>query len=407
MPSIKQLKLKEIDIVYWLCMSALCIFFISDACNKLLFYLHYDFYRVSIFFRSIYEILFFLVIILFLNRVRLMFLKIFFFFFTLFIFGQILFSSNLFYKYNFIENIFIFNKYYFVFIIYFSIYKLQNHADKFQRIIKLLENIFLLNSAAVIIGFLFQINFLRSYLEQSYRYGYSGFIPAQNEATYFFFVAISYFYYKHFILNLRSQRFLLVVLSSFLLGTKGIYLFLCMLLIFHFLNHSSVKSKRITFIGALFLFLGSLWYLETDYAKVLLGYFISKGDSVGWFNMVMSGRNTLITTKGAEVIDNWSIINYFIGGQDQTTFLIEMDFFDLFFFLGIIGGFMYLAFYFFTLFKFRISKPFNFFFVFSFFLLAFLGGHFFSSAINALYICLISLFLYSTQCPAAISYTSG
>src|ERR1017187_2342110 len=88
----KTLKLKEIDTAFFLCKSALILFFVSDACNKLLLYWNYDIYRVSIIFRSLYEILFFSTIILFINAVRLRFLKILSILFLMFILGQLIVS---------------------------------------------------------------------------------------------------------------------------------------------------------------------------------------------------------------------------------------------------------------------------------------------------------------------------
>lgn len=397
--SLKPLRLKEIDAIYFLTKSALYLFFIADACNKFLFLLHYPFYRTSIFFRSLYELLFLIVILLFINEVRLLFLKIFFILFALFICGQVLISFQVDYAYNYLENISNFNKYFFVFIIYFSIYKLTDYTEKFQKIIKLMEGIFLLNSIVTILGVIFQITLLRTYTDSDriYRYGYSGFIPAQNEATLFFFLSVSYFYYKHFILNLKSRRFLIVLLSSLVLGTKGIYLFLFLLLIFHFLYFSNLKAKIISLFLMIGIFISGYLYLQTRHSQILLEYFISRKDKLGWFSMLVSSRDSFIITKGVTITGNWNIINYFIGGQDQTKLAIEMDFIDLFFFLGIIGSVVFFMLYLSTLFKFNILKPFYFFFVLTFFFLAFFGGHFFASAVNALYVCLISMYFHHSQ----------
>lgn len=398
MSLIKPLTLKEAEAVNFLCRSALLVFFISDACNKLLLYLAFDFYRVSIFFRSFYEILFLAIIALYINEVRLLFLKIFLFLFSLFIAGQLMFAFNVDYvSYNYLENITSFNKYFFVFIVYFAIYKLPKHPDNFNGTIKIMENIFLVNSIATVVGFLFQIKWLRTYVYITYKDGYSGFIPAQNEATYFFLIVVSYFYYRHFILNEKSYKFYLILGSSLLVGTKGIYLFLAMLLLFHFLHFSTLKAKAIATTLIATIVIGGYFYLQTNHSKVLLEYFISRKDKHGWFSMLLSGRDKFIIDKGLAILEDWNILNYFTGGQDQTRLFIEMDFFDLFLFLGPIGGTIVLILYLSSLFKFNKLKPFNFFFVLSFFTLAFLGGHFFYSAVNALYICLFSMYLYASQ----------
>ena len=397
METTRPLKLKEVDAAYFLCISALWLFFLSDACNKLLVYFQYDFTRISIIIRSLYELLFLSIIIFFFNEIRMYFVKLFAATLILFISGQVLFSFNVYYHYNFIENITIFNKYFFIFIIYFAIYKLQDHPEKFRRISNALELVFIINALAALAGFAFQIDFLRTYVDQSYRYGYSGFIPVQNESTVFFLLGLSHFYYKHFLLRIRSFKFYIMLLSSLVLGTKGIYIFLAMLLVFHFMYHSKIKTKLIALSVIIALYFLISWFLKTGYSQKLLEYFISKSHEVGWFQMIISGRDSYISTRGAEVLDNWTILNFFIGGQDQKRQLIEMDFFDLFFFLGIIGCIIFFGLYFTSIFKFNILKPFNLFFVSSFLILAFFGGHFFGSAINALYVCLVSMYFYVTQ----------
>lgn len=393
----KQLKLKEIDAIYFLCMSALYLFFIADAANKFLLLLKFDFYRTSIIFRSLYEFLFLTLIVVFINETRLLFMKIFLALFALFMFGQILISFQADYNYNFLENISLFNKYFFVFIIFFAIYKISYHPEKLQRIIQVFENLFLINSIATLAGLIFQIDLLRTYTDSNHRYGFSGFLPAQNEATFYFFTAISYFYYKRYILKMKSWRFYVVLFSSFFLGTKGIYLFLALLLIFHFMYHSSLKAKLASLTTAITLYITASWYLTTEHSQKLLSYFIYHAQKTSWLSMILSGRNIQINKNAPEVLDNWNIINYFIGGLDQTKFSFEMDFIDLFFFFGIIGSTVFIALYFSSLFKFNVLKPFNLFFVFSFFLIAFFAGHFFASAINSLYMCIFSLYLYHTQ----------
>jgi hypothetical protein len=169
------------------------------------------------------------------------------------------------------------------------------------------------------------------------------------------------------------------------------------LLTFHFLYFSSLRSKIITLCIIAAVIIGGYFYLQTDHSKILLEYFISRKNKNGWLTMILSGRNSFLFTKGSLIVENWNIINYFIGGQDQTRLYMEMDFFDLFFFLGIIGCAIYFSLYFSTLFRFNILKPFNLFFVFSFLTLAFFGGHFFASAVNSLYLCLVTMYFQFTQ----------
>lgn len=393
---LNKLVLKEETVVNVLTRSALYVFFISDAVNKMLLYFQYDINRVAIVFRAIYEIIFMALILIFLNKARLTFIKVFVSLFILFLLGQIMFSSRFNMEYNYIENVLIFNKYFFAFIIFFAIYKVQ-HSQRFIEIISLLERIFILNSVCVIIGFLFSIELFRTYIDQPYRYGYSGFIPAQNEATLFFIIGISYFYFKKYKLDLRSKSFWLVLVSALLVGTKGIYIFIILLIFYHFLSNSGAKAKLLTAISLAAVSIALSFFMKTETAQTLLGYFIVKAEQGGITDMLLSGRLASLIDKSQSILENWNVFNYLFGGQDQNRFAVEMDFLDLFFFFGAVGSLVYITLYFYTFFKLQRNNTFQFFFIFSFFVLAFFGGHFFFSTTNALYLCLFSMYLISSQ----------
>lgn len=390
-------RLNEITLVSFLTISAMYLFFAADLANKILVYLNFDLTRISIIPRSFYEFLFIGVILMFANKNRFRFLLIVFMMFFLFIIGQLIFSIQVGGDYNFTENILIYNKYFFVFIVYFAIYKIQYDPIATKRVVSVMENLFLLNAYLTIVGFIFGLDIFRTYVTQPYRYGYSGILWVQNEASILYFLAISYFYYKHFILRQSSMNFYLILITSVLLGTKAIYLFLIMLLVFHFLNNSNLRTKiTVSVLIATIYWIGA-WFLQTEQAKEILAYFVSKTDLHGLWYVLFSGRTFYLDVRGDEILSNWTFINYLIGGQDQSRLMIEMDFFDLFFFMGVIGTLVYFILIFTTIFKFRLTKPFNLFFVFSYLALAFLGGHFFTSVINAVYLCVISLFIYSSQ----------
>jgi hypothetical protein len=387
-------RVREITLIYILTVTALYVFFAADLANKILIYFHIDFQRISVIFRSLYELAFFALILVFPNKARTTFLTILLFAFITFIIGQLVFASNVTFPVSYMENILIFNKYFFVFIIYYGIYKLQDHPGHFSRAIRVMERLFILNAWLTLIGVIFGIEVFRTYVLQSYRFGYSGILWVQNEATIMCFLAISYFYYKHFILGQKSRQFLVVLVASMFLGTKSIYLFMVLLLLFHFFSHSSLKAKvAVLFLSACIYFF-VYWFLQTETADKLLAYFVSKADRMGIWYMLFSGRVSYLAVVNDQILQYWTFVNYIVGGQDQIKFMIEMDFFDLFLFLGIVGFIVYFLLLFTTVFRFSLKKPFNLFFVFSFMLLAFLSGHFFSSVINAVYLVLICLFFY-------------
>jgi hypothetical protein len=392
-----QTRLRESTIIYVLTVSALWIFFFADFCNKLLIHLHFDFVRISIFPRALYEFLFFAVILTFINKTRSAFLIILAVMFVFFLIGQTIFSLHIDYPYNFTENLFIFNKYFFLFVVYFGIYKLQDNPELFARVIRIMEKLFLLNAYLALVGVVFGIDIFRTYIHQSYRFGYSGVFWVQNESTIFYYCAILYFYYKRFILKIKSKGIFVVLLASVFLGTKGIYLFMALLLLFHFAYHSSLKTKIYSFIIMISVYWLTVWFMKSEQAKVLLAYFVSKMNKEGVWYMLFSGRTRYLGEINDKILSFWTPLNYIFGGQDQSRFMVEMDLFDLFLFFGISGFIVYFILIFSSIFRLRLTRPFNLFFFFSYMLLAFFGGHFFSSVITALYLCLISMYFYSTQ----------
>ncbi|MBX2962031.1 MAG: hypothetical protein KF687_05930 [Cyclobacteriaceae bacterium] len=391
------IRLSESTLVNKISTTALIFFFIADFGNKLLIHLQYDFSRFSIIPRAIYELFFLTIILLFPNKERVTFLIVFVTVFVTFLIGQIVFAANIQYDYNFRENLLMFNKYFFVFIIYYGVYKARDNLKEFSRAIRLMEVVFVVNSLLAIVGFIFSIDLFRTYINQPYRYGYSGALWVQNEASIFYFLALAYFYYKRFILGMPSKRFYVVLLGSLLLGTKMIYVFHLALITFHFIYHSNVRTK----IYSMFIIVGSyfsfLSFIQTQSGKLVLSYFEDKVRSGGFWYMFSSGRTHYLSSVKPEVLDYWSVVNLFFGGQDQTKFMTEMDFLDLFLFMGLFGSVVYLILLYKTIFRFKLLSSFNLFFVASYMVLAFASGHFFSSVINALYLCLISLFLYNSQ----------
>jgi hypothetical protein len=390
----RSVRITEAGIVYLLTVSALYIFFAADMANKVLNYLGLDFSRVSVLFRSLYELLFFSILLIFPSKQRMLFIIVLVTSFLLFLLGQVVFSMHVEFRVNFIENILFFNKYYFLFVIYFAIYKLQDHPTLFAKALRVMERLLLLNAWLALIGLVFGIGIFRTYILQSYRFGYSGILWAQNEATVMCVLGISYFYYKHFILGEKTRALLIVIVASLFLGTKGIYVFLVMLIIYHFMANSSLKAKILVFllIAAIYFFLS--WFLSTEISEELLAYFVKKADQNGIWYVLFSGRTLYLSLVNTHIVQYWTIVNYLFGGQDPVNYMIEMDFFDLFFFMGVVGFIIYFVLLFSTVFRFRKSNTFNLFFIFTYLTLAFLGGHFFSSVTNAVYLCLISMYFY-------------
>ena len=163
---------------------------------------------------------------------------------------------------------------------------------------------------------------------------------------------------------------------------------------FHLFYYANNITRILTILLVAVGFVKLVEYATSDKGRTALLFFYDAIEKHGWLSMLLSGRDDYVNTKVVAVINSWNIINYLFGGQDQNRFCIEMDFFDLFLFFGIIGSIFYLLLMFNTIFQVKKVYPFFLFFISCFFLLAFLGGHFFSSAVNSIYLCLVGMFFY-------------
>jgi hypothetical protein len=387
-------KITEARVAYVITISALYVGFISDGISKLFYYLNYDITRVSLAIRGIYEVLFIGIILLYIDGRRIAFILFLIFLFLNFLTGQAYFASEV-ARPHFLENVFMFNKYFYVFIIFFAIRQLRDSPIFFEKTINAVQTIFTINSIAILVGAVTGFHLFSTYLEHDYRRGYMGFLPIQNEATLFYFLAISFAYYKRFILGEKSWTFFVIVIASLCLGTKGIYVFIGLLFIFHFLVYSRQRVVLILF-GSLAIFRLTI-FMASKTGQQIIEYFMDKARKQGFLSMLLSGRDILLKKNFVYEMQHWHLVNFFVGGQDVTVHATEMDFFDLFLFFGVVGSICYMTLCFLTIFKFKKGSPFLAFFIFIYYALAFTGGHFFASAMNALYLCLVTMYFYQTQ----------
>ncbi|WP_303412874.1 hypothetical protein [Pontibacter sp. BT731] len=247
-------------------------------------------------------------------------------------------------------------------------------------------------------GALFQIDLLRSYPgEGGFRFGYIGFIPAVNEATLFYLIAICLSYYRRYILGISSKKFYIIIAASLLLGTKAIYLIIISLLLLHFLRTSSFKIKVMVLSTIIITVIAVKTYLSTEDAQIRFEYFYQIANKRGLLTMLLSGRDLLLQEHFYANIDHWGIMNFIVGGQDQLRYLVEMDFVDLFLLFGALGSIIYISLFFSSLFTFKKNRYFNLYFILIYFFIAGLGGHFFASALNALYLAIFCIYIKATQ----------
>jgi hypothetical protein len=390
-----QIRSQEAVFCYRTVKIALVVFFISDGLNKLLFLITENdtpFFSPSLFSRMIFEIFAWLLISVYIDKKRFQFIESVLLLLIMYIIGLIFYLKDYEFDFRYFYHLSLFNKYLFTFCVYYFLYKLRE-SDLIERLMSLCETIFVINSVFAIAGAVLKIQLFKSYPFFDYRFGYNGIIPAVNESSLFYFIALSYLYYKKFILKRDLGISYSIIVAALIVGTKAMYLFIVTLIIFHFLRTSTLKARIMAIAGISIMTAVATWWYYSSYSEFVVGYFTHLINEKGVFSALVSGRDEYFRTKFFENMQLWNSVNYLFGGQDQLRFLIEMDLFDVFLFFGIIGTSLYFILIFSSIFNLNFKKKFNLFFVCIYFILAALGGHFFASAVNALYLVIFCLFL--------------
>lgn len=368
--------------------------FISNLATKYAYYNQQSFYRYSLIVRTIFEVIMIFHLCLNLDKKRLKIFIAIILLFYCFIFGQLIIQLP-----DIYESFITFNKYIYLFIAYLFSEEILSlpYRDK-EKIYSLITKIFILNTVFILIGVIFNISIFKSFPTMSYRFGYNGVFMAGNEASYVIICGLSFFYYKCVYEKTNSRLFFFFLLGAMLSGMKAVYIFIILLSAFHLFSKMKLKQiiKYIGFILAPAL-LFTIYYIQSQYFIKHTAFFQRAYQDHGLFYMLVSGRNTIMEKEGSIILSQWTPINYFIGGQQISKYIMEMSFFDLFFFFGLAGSVLYLILFYHLLMKGLMKYKFFIFFFFALLSLAFFGGHFFKSPTLAMYFSLIVISFQSSK----------
>lgn len=278
-----------------------------------------------------------------------------------------------------LNNIAQFLKYYSG-VIFFSILLTQKSKTIYEKTI---EFIFIFFSLNILFAAVFEITYFETYNPR--RYGYMPLFSSQNEYSFIAITSIAFFYQK-FLKIASLKNSLLIILStvsSLLVGTKVIYLFIFLWFLYLIFDWFG-KTKTILILLSLILInflVKSYWinFLEKHF-EILINVYEEKG----FINAISSLRIDFFKTRIASQSQEFEIINYFFGGQNLE-FKTEMSVTDIFLFFGIIGGLLYL----YTYWKYVINSlslnKFSIFYICSICFLSFIGGYYFESYSSQIY----------------------
>ncbi|WP_236263818.1 hypothetical protein [Dysgonomonas sp. Marseille-P4677] len=258
-----------------------------------------------------------------------------------------------------------------------------------KYIFKAYELIIYINSFCAILGFIANVPLFKAY--STVRFGYIGFIPAQNEASLFWLIAL---FYSFYIYKEEKKKLPLVfsVIACLLLGTKAAWICVLVSVPWFFYKLYPNTGKKIV----AFLLLATMVFVCVYYEKIseylksveMFSYFVWRLDKMDAVSIFLSGRDGFIY-RFIETLDSWSWPNYLFGGvltEGNSHITTEMDLLDLIMIFGFVGAVIFLLIYK-QIFS-QIHRSYKTMFSVLFFSMAFIGGHVLWSALNAVYLCL-------------------
>jgi len=264
----------------------------------------------------------------------------------LFILSQFLYATGINYNLEnelFHGNIYYFNRYLYIllFIIFIKIMSIEQKV--FLKTYTYFEYFLYVNSIAIFIGLIYNIELFRSY-EYSSRFGYSGFFSKPGEASYMYIIAIVTNFYFWIIrkdkINLYKIFFFIIV--SLFLGQKKVLFFLLVLGLFYGLSYFKYK-KWIKIV--LLVSIPSLFVFKNEIIKYIMQvspFWQERYDEFGLLSVVTSYRNLLLEKVIEFISSDWRFWNYLFGGIDFIKFKTEFELVDLYLFLGFSGILFYI-----------------------------------------------------------------
>ncbi len=271
---------------------------------------------------------------------------------------------------------------------------------------KIIEAIIILariNLVFVIFGVLFQLNIFKSY-PNSLRFGYNGLLPIQGAGSFFyvFIITLLYFRFYQSLKNKTVKRFQVIelivfALSSLMIGTKSIYLFVSFVFMIDLVIRLNKKKELIlmlsSFLIVFLLFKDRIIYKIQSFQNLKHDIY---GDH-GFLTFVTSKRDLLLKKAFNFIGENWSFNKYITGGIDFRLYRVEFEIIDVFLFFGITGIIVYyLVFKSFFAIKYvkkdQMGMLYNALFLSTLFI-GVLSGNLVSSIANSTFFCLIFIFL--------------
>lgn len=266
--------------------------------------------------------------------------------------------------------------------IYFSNYPIRECFK--ENLFRAFEYLLILNGILIFVGLIWEIHFFKSY--QGPRFGYNGLFITSATSSYVYAIAIFYFLLKLKAGFFKNWKTFFVIVCALITGTKILYIVvLASLLIYllQFVNFNrSYRKMSIIIVLIVFGIIGYIFFFK-------YGIFNEIRQEKGIFSAIFSFRDDLLLEQTLPFIqENWKWPNYLFGGISDLSTRSQMGFIDIFYFLGILGGILYLYIFYKSFASFPIDEI-TLYILLSLSLIVFLAGNFFENASVAIYLLIL------------------
>lgn len=246
-------------------------------------------------------------------------------------------------KEQLLKNILFLDKYLFTLLVLIYVGTIKGIEKYYPMLIRAFEVFIIINSILVLLGFVFEIPFFRTYKEE--RFGYDALILRSSAASYIYWIALFYFVHQITVLKKKKHAsFILVLIASFLIGTKSIFIGYFFIGLYFYLREKWFKKTWLSILLSLLLIL-SLYFFEplVVYVSSFSESFACVYEDHGIWSVVFSMRDIHLTNELIPLIEShWEWYNYLFGGGFDMHRRSQFGLFDLFYFFGIIGSIIYL-----------------------------------------------------------------
>lgn len=219
---------------------------------------------------------------------------------------------------NLVFNIEFLAKFLFILILLVFFSPLFKNINLLLKGFEIFEIIFFINLILILLGFLFKIELFETYYGS--RTGYSGIYAKSGVVSYHFIILILYYYRKAALKNNYKNIFIfsLVLILSFFVGTKKIFLFYPILLTYHLMFGTKFHKKQIIIVCCIISILTILFFKKIKiYISDFIGLFHEIYLANGFMSSLTSFRSDKLTVSISEFVKpNWSLLNYIFGGGD-------------------------------------------------------------------------------------------